>query len=121
MSRLLVQILLVVPLAFHAAVLYAQGYPAKPLRFVSTGIGASTDLAARTIAPVARVERIVDYTYCGRSRGGTCSVVRPRCGDRSESHALGFGRRLFLADCFRPIAAHRIFTKRSMAEMQRAG
>jgi len=28
----------------------AQGYPSKPLRFVTTGVGASTDLAARTVA-----------------------------------------------------------------------
>jgi tripartite-type tricarboxylate transporter receptor subunit TctC len=28
----------------------AQSYPSKPLRFVTTGIGASTDLAARTVA-----------------------------------------------------------------------
>jgi tripartite-type tricarboxylate transporter receptor subunit TctC len=28
----------------------AQNYPAKPLRFLTTGIGASTDLAARTVA-----------------------------------------------------------------------
>lgn len=27
-----------------------QGYPSKPLRFLTTGIGASTDLAARTVA-----------------------------------------------------------------------
>src|SRR3954463_16148177 len=28
----------------------AQAYPAKPLRFLCTGIGAGTDLAARTVA-----------------------------------------------------------------------
>jgi tripartite-type tricarboxylate transporter receptor subunit TctC len=35
---------------FGAGAVCGQGYPAKPLRFVTTGIGASTDLAARTVA-----------------------------------------------------------------------
>jgi len=35
---------------FGSAAAIGQVYPAKPLRFLSTGIGASTDLAARTVA-----------------------------------------------------------------------
>ena len=33
-----------------AGAVCAQAYPTKPIRFVTTGIGASTDLAARTVA-----------------------------------------------------------------------
>ena len=35
---------------FGSAGAIGQAYPTKPLRFVSTGVGASTDLAARTVA-----------------------------------------------------------------------
>jgi tripartite-type tricarboxylate transporter receptor subunit TctC len=33
-----------------AGAVCGQGYPSKPLRFVTTGVGASTDFAARTVA-----------------------------------------------------------------------
>ena len=36
--------------ALAAGAACGQGYPGKPLRFLTTGIGASTDLAARTVA-----------------------------------------------------------------------
>ncbi|HKA45223.1 MAG TPA: tripartite tricarboxylate transporter substrate-binding protein, partial [Burkholderiales bacterium] len=36
--------------ALTAGAACGQGYPGKPLRFLTTGIGASTDLAARTVA-----------------------------------------------------------------------
>ena len=35
---------------FAADIVCAQGYPARPVRFLTTGIGGSTDLAARTVA-----------------------------------------------------------------------
>src|SRR3982751_1039532 len=35
---------------FGASAAYGQTYPTKPLRFLTTGVGGSTDLAARTVA-----------------------------------------------------------------------
>src|ERR1700694_1894832 len=40
----------VVAMVLGTGAAWSQGYPRKPLRFVTTGIGASTDLAARTVA-----------------------------------------------------------------------
>ena len=34
----------------HAGPAFSQAYPNKPVRFLCTGIGAGTDLAARTVA-----------------------------------------------------------------------
>jgi tripartite-type tricarboxylate transporter receptor subunit TctC len=52
MSRLhlVAWIVAVVEAVFGAGAVHGQGFPVKPIRFVSTGIGASTDLAARTVA-----------------------------------------------------------------------
>ncbi len=47
---LVVWISSVLAAVFGAGAACAQGYPVKPLRFVTTGIGGSTDLAARTVA-----------------------------------------------------------------------
>ncbi len=44
------RILPAVLLACHAAFAMAQSFPTKPVRFLTTGAGASTDLAARTVA-----------------------------------------------------------------------
>ena len=44
------RILPTVLFAFHAAFAPAQPFPSKPVRFLTTGAGASTDLAARTVA-----------------------------------------------------------------------
>jgi tripartite-type tricarboxylate transporter receptor subunit TctC len=35
---------------FGASAVHGQAYPSKPLRFLTTGVGGSTDLAARTVA-----------------------------------------------------------------------
>ena len=48
--RLVVWIFSIVPAVFGAGSVCGQSYPAKPLRFLTTGVGASTDLAARTVA-----------------------------------------------------------------------
>src|ERR671914_1437584 len=48
--RLAFCMLSVVAAAFLADAAGAQNYPVKPLRFVTTGVGGSTDLAARTVA-----------------------------------------------------------------------
>jgi tripartite-type tricarboxylate transporter receptor subunit TctC len=50
MSSRVVWIVPVITTVLAAAAAWSQGYPSKPLRFVTTGIGASTDLAARTVA-----------------------------------------------------------------------
>ena len=48
--RLVVWIFPAVVAALGAGAACAQVYPGKPVRFLTTGIGASTDLAARTVA-----------------------------------------------------------------------
>jgi tripartite-type tricarboxylate transporter receptor subunit TctC len=50
MSRRVVWIFPVVVMVLGMDAACSQSYPSKPLRFVTTGIGASTDLAARTVA-----------------------------------------------------------------------
>jgi tripartite-type tricarboxylate transporter receptor subunit TctC len=50
MPRPVVWIFPVVVVVLGTGAVCGQGYPSKPLRFVTTGIGASTDLAARTVA-----------------------------------------------------------------------
>jgi tripartite-type tricarboxylate transporter receptor subunit TctC len=50
MSRRVVWIFPIVATVLGDCTAWSQGYPSKPLRFVTTGIGASTDLAARTVA-----------------------------------------------------------------------
>ena len=47
---LVLQMFLTVLLMGCAAGVFAQAFPSKPLRFLTTGAGASTDLAARTLA-----------------------------------------------------------------------
>jgi tripartite-type tricarboxylate transporter receptor subunit TctC len=49
-TRRVAWIVPVVATVLGASAVWSQGYPSKPLRFVTTGIGASTDLAARTVA-----------------------------------------------------------------------
>ena len=49
-GRLLVSMLPVVVGVLGSGAAYAQSYPSKPLRFLTTGVGGSTDLAARTVA-----------------------------------------------------------------------
>ncbi len=48
--RRVVWIFTVVVEVLGAGAVCAQGFPSKPLRFLTTGIGGSTDLAARTVA-----------------------------------------------------------------------
>ena len=48
--RLVVWIFSVGAMVLGAGVVCGQGYPSRPIRFVTTGIGASTDFAARTVA-----------------------------------------------------------------------
>ena len=48
--RLAVWIFAAVVAVFGAGAACGQGYPSKSLRFLTTGIGGSTDLAARTVA-----------------------------------------------------------------------
>ena len=48
--RLVVWIFPAVVAVLGAGAACGQGYPSKPLRFLTTGIGGSTDLAARTVA-----------------------------------------------------------------------
>ena len=48
--RLVVWIFAAVVAVLGAGAARGQGYPGKPLRFLTTGIGGSTDLAARTVA-----------------------------------------------------------------------
>ena len=47
---LVFQMFLTVLVMCCAAGVFAQVFPSKPLRFLTTGAGASTDLAARTLA-----------------------------------------------------------------------
>ena len=49
-SCLVVWIFTVVVEVLGAGAVCAQDYPSRPIRFVTTGIGGSTDLAARTVA-----------------------------------------------------------------------
>src|SRR3954468_18045798 len=49
-TRLVVWIFSVVVIVLGRDAACSQVYPSKPLRFITTGIGASTDLAARTVA-----------------------------------------------------------------------
>jgi tripartite-type tricarboxylate transporter receptor subunit TctC len=49
-SRLIVWILPAMLALVDAGAVCAQAYPNKPIRFLTTGIGGSTDLAARTVA-----------------------------------------------------------------------
>ena len=79
MSRLLVQILLVVALGFDAAALYAQGYPVKPLRFVTTGAGGSTDFVTRTV--VQGLANGVGWNVIVDNRGST--IVAAELASRS--------------------------------------
>jgi len=46
----LVRIVSVIVMVLGGDAVCAQAYPNKPIRFLTTGIGASTDLAARTVA-----------------------------------------------------------------------
>ena len=48
--RLLVSIFPIVVTVLGPGAVFGQGYPIKPLRFLTTGVGGSTDLAARTVA-----------------------------------------------------------------------
>jgi tripartite-type tricarboxylate transporter receptor subunit TctC len=48
--RLVVWIFLAVVAVLDSGAAWAQGYPNRPVRFLTTGIGGSTDLAARTVA-----------------------------------------------------------------------
>ena len=48
--RLVVSIFSAVAAVLAASAAYGQAYPSKPLRFLTTGVGGSTDLAARTVA-----------------------------------------------------------------------
>jgi tripartite-type tricarboxylate transporter receptor subunit TctC len=48
--RFVVWIFLAVATGLDAGAAFGQGYPAKPIRFLTTGLGGSTDLAARTVA-----------------------------------------------------------------------
>jgi tripartite-type tricarboxylate transporter receptor subunit TctC len=50
LSPLISRLFLSVLLTCHAAFAMAQPFPSKPVRFLTTGAGASTDLAARTVA-----------------------------------------------------------------------
>ena len=50
MARPRVLILLLAVALLGAGVACGQAYPTKPLRFLTTGLGGSTDLAARTVA-----------------------------------------------------------------------
>src|SRR6185503_20292475 len=48
--RLVVWMFPAIAAAIAADTAGAQGYPNRPVRFLTTGIGGSTDLAARTVA-----------------------------------------------------------------------
>ena len=49
-SRRVVWMFPVIAMVLGAGVVYGQTYPVKPVRFITTGVGGSTDLAARTVA-----------------------------------------------------------------------
>src|SRR5262245_53526879 len=49
-ARLIVWIVPAIVAVLDAGAVSAQAYPTKPIRFLTTGIGGSTDLAARTVA-----------------------------------------------------------------------
>src|SRR5688572_22669269 len=49
-SRRVVWMFPLVAMVLGAGVVHGQGYPVKPIRFITTGVGGSTDLAARTVA-----------------------------------------------------------------------
>jgi len=71
MSRtsLVVWVFSVVPAVFGAGAVCGQSYPAKPLRFLTTGVGGSTDLAARTVAQ--GLTDSVGWTVVVENRGST--------------------------------------------------
>ena len=49
-SRRVVWMFPVIAMVLGAGVVHGQAYPVKPIRFITTGVGGSTDLAARTVA-----------------------------------------------------------------------
>ena len=69
MSRSRVWIFSAVVAVLSADTACAQGYPGKPLRFLTTGIGGSTDLAARTVAQ--GLTDSVGWTVVVDNRGST--------------------------------------------------
>src|SRR6185295_8305801 len=48
--RFVVWMFLAVAAGLDAGAAFGQGYPARPIRILTTGLGGSTDLAARTVA-----------------------------------------------------------------------
>ena len=69
MSRPRVCIFLLAVAAFGAGAACAQGYPGRPVRFLTTGLGGSTDLAARTVAQ--GLTDSVGWTVVVDNRGST--------------------------------------------------
>ena len=67
--RLVVWIFAVVVAVLGTGAACAQGYPGRPLRFLTTGIGGSTDLAARTVAQ--GLTDSVGWTVVVDNRGST--------------------------------------------------
>jgi tripartite-type tricarboxylate transporter receptor subunit TctC len=75
-SRLVVWIITVAVEVLGAGAVCAQDYPSKPIRFVTTGIGGSTDLAARTVA--LGLTESVGWNVVVDNRGSTivaCDMV----------------------------------------------
>lgn len=69
MAKPCVWIVAVAVAALGAEAARAQGYPVKPLRFLTTGLGGSTDLAARTVAQ--GLTDSVGWTVIVDNRGST--------------------------------------------------
>ena len=63
------RLFLIVLLACHTVAAIAQVYPSKPVRFLTTGAGASTDLAARTVAQ--GLSESAGWTVIVDNRGNT--------------------------------------------------
>jgi len=75
-SCLVVWIFTVVVEVLGAGAVCAQDYPSRPIRFVTTGIGGSTDLAARTVA--LGLTESVGWNVVVDNRGSTivaCDMV----------------------------------------------
>jgi tripartite-type tricarboxylate transporter receptor subunit TctC len=69
MAKLCVWILPLAVAVFGADAARGQGYPGRPLRFLTTGLGGSTDLAARTVAQ--GLTDSVGWTVVVDNRGST--------------------------------------------------
>ena len=84
--RHVVSIFAAVLAVFGASAVHAQAYPSKPLRFLTTGVGGSTDLAARTVA--LGLSDSVGWNVVVDNRGSTIVSAEMTARAPPDGHTL---------------------------------